>query len=271
MPGATTASTILTGLDDPDALAFDSSGNLFVGEQAGFGVEEFSAGRTTPVGLDLTFVSDVIGLAFDPAATCTRTIRRAGFTSSNVVALSRLIPLAAKIPTVWSSTPAATSTCPMARPLAIPLPSTPRPVRLTRSLPGSLPGSLALDSHGNLYAINKGDNTLDVFDSITTAPGDVTIRSSVASRPMLIGGTNSMPVQGINLTSAEMAQIATATGGTVTIGDTAQTGNITFSTATPVTTAGAALNVVQSLTGTARSFLMMRREQAQGSMATAER
>ena len=43
-----------------------------------------------------------------------------------------------------------------------------------------------------------------------------------------------------------MARIYSSSNGTVTIGDTAQTGNITFTTATPATTAGAAIAVVQS-------------------------
>ena len=55
---------------------------------------------------------------------------------------------------------------------------------------------------------------------------------------MSLGGTNNA-VAGINLTDAELAQIQTTATGTVTIGDSAQTGNITFTTATPATTAGA--------------------------------
>jgi hypothetical protein len=80
------------------------------------------------------------------------------------------------------------------------------------------------------------------------ATGGVTIRSSVASRPMSIGGTNNAAVAGINLTSAELARIATQPSGTLTIGDAAQTGNITFSGAT-TTTAGASIVVLQSSTG----------------------
>ena len=54
---------------------------------------------------------------------------------------------------------------------------------------------------------------------------------------MSIGGTNNA-VTGINLTDAELAQIYTTASGTVTFGDSSQTGNITFTTATPATTAG---------------------------------
>ena len=72
---------------------------------------------------------------------------------------------------------------------------------------------------------------------------------------MQIGGTNNGVVAGINLTSAELAQINTTSGGTVTIGDAAQTGNITFSIATPATTAGASLDVIQSATSAGQIIL----------------
>ncbi|HEY5316077.1 MAG TPA: hypothetical protein VIK18_26350, partial [Pirellulales bacterium] len=85
--------------------------------------------------------------------------------------------------------------------------------------------------------------------STTATAAGIVIQSSVQSRPMLVGGTNSSPVAGINLTSAELAQIFTTSSGTVTIGDGQQTGNITFSTATPATTAGASVNVIESSTG----------------------
>ena len=54
---------------------------------------------------------------------------------------------------------------------------------------------------------------------------------------MSLGGTNNA-VAGINLTDAELAQIQTTATGTVTIGDSSQTGNITFTTATPATDCG---------------------------------
>ncbi len=72
---------------------------------------------------------------------------------------------------------------------------------------------------------------------------------------MLIGGANSNPVAGINLTSAELARIFTTSTGTITIGDPSQTGNITLSTATPATTAGASTAVVQSSSGAGQIIL----------------
>ena len=110
------------------------------------------------------------------------------------------------------------------------------------------PRQLIVDAAGNLYASNIGNDTVS---KVTLAPAtsSVTIQSSVESRPMLVGGTNNSAVAGINLTSAELARIVTSFTATVTIGDSNQTGNITFTTATPATTAGAATTVVQSSSG----------------------
>ena len=48
-PGSTTPTATLTGLNDPDALAFDSSGNLYVANWRRHGtVSEFAPGSTTP-------------------------------------------------------------------------------------------------------------------------------------------------------------------------------------------------------------------------------
>ena len=81
------------------------------------------------------------------------------------------------------------------------------------------------------------------------------IRSSVESRPMQIGGSNNAGVAGINLTSAELSQIFT-TSGTLTIGDPAQTGNITFSTlaAATVTMPGVATNNISVTVGDATDY-----------------
>ena len=71
---------------------------------------------------------------------------------------------------------------------------------------------------------------------------------------MSLGGTNNA-VAGINLTDAELAQIQTISGSTVTLGDSGQTGNITFTTATMATTAGASTVVVESTTGPGQIIL----------------
>ena len=113
--------------------------------------------------------------------------------------------------------------------------------------------ALAFDSNGNLYVANYGSTSGTTASKFapgnTTDPsaGGVVVRSSLPGRPMSLGGTNSA-VAGINLTDAELAQIQTTATGTVTVGDS-QTGNITFTTATVATTAGASTLVVQATGG----------------------
>ncbi len=121
----------------------------------------------------------------------------------------------------------------------------------TQILLGTLvePLSMAFDSSGDLYVSNFGSNTVSKFFLNTPLATSVTIRSSLPSQPMSIGGTNDSAVAGINLTSAELATIVTAPTGTITFGDTAQAGNITFSTASPVNTAGASLVALESASG----------------------
>ena len=63
--GSTTVSaTYSAGLNDPDALAFDSSGNLYVANLLGNTVSEFAAGSTT-VFATLTGLNEPNALAFD--------------------------------------------------------------------------------------------------------------------------------------------------------------------------------------------------------------
>jgi hypothetical protein len=112
------------------------------------------------------------------------------------------------------------------------------------------PSSVAVDSAGNLYVADTDNDEIREITPLTVDPASqVTIRSSLPSRPMSIGGGSS-DVAGINLTDADLACIETAATGTVTIGDGTQTGNITFKTATVATTAGASTVVVQATAGT---------------------
>ena len=94
-------------------------------------------------------------------------------------------------------------------------------------------------------------NTIDKITMMTipVTTDQVIIGSSVPSRPMSLGGTNNAPVAGINLTNAELACIVTTSTGSITVGDSNQTGNITISTATLATAAGAQTYVQQSLSG----------------------
>ncbi|HEX3659782.1 MAG TPA: hypothetical protein VHV55_28615 [Pirellulales bacterium] len=215
-PGATTPSATLTGLGDPRALAFDSSGNLYVADGGGSTVSEYAPGASTP-SATLTGLSSPEALAFDSSGN----LYVANYSNGTV---SEFAP--------GATTPSATFT----------------------GL--SEPNALAFDSSGNLYVDAFSNGTVSEFAaSVTAAAAGVAIQSSVESRPMQIGGSNSSPVAGINLTSAELAQIFTTAAGSVTIGDTAQTGNITLSTATPATTAGASVNVVQDTAGAGQIIL----------------
>ncbi len=121
------------------------------------------------------------------------------------------------------------------------LPSVIAPTATIAGLSG--PNNLAIDTQNNLFVSYGGDLVSEIAPSGSPTAGGVTIRSSLETRPMSIGDTTDT-VDGINLTNAELAQIATTSSGTLTIGDVNQTGNITINTATPVTTPGATLNVI---------------------------
>ncbi len=114
---------------------------------------------------------------------------------------------------------------------------------------------LTFDAAGNLYVSNNGGNSINkVTSSPVVATNQLTVRSSVSTRPMSLGGTNSA-VTGINFTDAELARLITVGNGTITFGDTAQTGDITFTTATTASTAGASTTVIQSTAGAGKIVL----------------
>ena len=113
------------------------------------------------------------------------------------------------------------------------------------------PQYLAFDASGNLYVSpDSGSSIYKIAGPQLHYP--VLITDPVFRRVAAdgsIGGTNNAAVAGINLTSAELARIFTASSGGIAFGDSSQTGNITFSNATPATTAGASTTVVQSSAG----------------------
>jgi sugar lactone lactonase YvrE len=205
-PGATTPTATLTGLDLPWAMAFDAEGNLYVANLGNNTVSEFAPGVTTPIAT-LTGLNRPSALAFD----------RQG----NLYVVSH------GSNTVSKFTPGATAP--------------------TATFAGfGNPVALVTDSSGNLYVSNANNNAvIEVAPNGLPTAGGVVIRCSLPNQPMSIGGTTSTGT-GINLTAAELAQIATTAGGTITFGDSSQAGNITFITATPATTPGASTAVVQS-------------------------
>src|SRR5208337_3994902 len=247
-PAGTVSTFVSSGLSYPSGLAFDSSGNLYVTNQV-----DDTISKVTPGGTVSTFVSSglsgPIGLAFDSSGNLYvanysgNTISKVtpGGTVSTFVssglsgpgglafdASGNLYIVNGGANTISKVTPAGVVTT------------------LVSGLNG--PADLAFDSGGALYITNFNGNTISKVTAIP-ATTQVTIQSSLPSRPMSLGGSNDAAVDGINLTSAELARIVTAPTGTVTIGDPTQTGDITFSGATVATTAGAATDVVQSPTG----------------------
>src|SRR5208337_3322479 len=247
-PAGTVSTFVSSGLSDPSGLAFDSSGNLYVANYSGNTIS-----KVTPGGTVSTFVSSGLSgpgdLAFDASGNLYvanysgNTISKVtpGGTVSTFVssglsgpgglafdASGNLYIVNGGANTISKVTPAGVVTT------------------LVSGLNG--PADLAFDSGGALYITNFNGNTISKVTAIP-ATTQVTIQSSLPSRPMSLGGSNDAAVDGINLTSAELARIVTAPTGTVTIGDPTQTGDITFSGATVATTAGAATDVVQSPTG----------------------
>ncbi len=289
-------------MDDPDALAFDSSGNLYVANDDNSTVEKFAPGSTTSSATYSAGVSEPEALAFDASGNLyvanggnntvrssrrehdgqRHLLRRCARSRCPGVRLQRqpvrrqwLYWSAVSKFAPGSTTASATYSAGVDQPEALAFDSSGNlyvanaenstveefapgstTASATYSAGVSFPEALAFDSSGNLYVANEDNSTVEKFaPGSTPAAGGVVIQSSVESRPMLIGGTNNNPVAGINLTSAELAQIITTSTGTVTIGDSQQTGNITFSTATPATTAGAVVNVVQSTAGAGQIIL----------------
>ena len=121
----------------------------------------------------------------------------------------------------------------------------------TATLSGlSGPFALTFDAAGNLFVANNSNGTVSEFTpaSYTPSAGGVVIRTAQSTEAMSIGG-GTAPANTLSLTNAELARIFTTASGTVTVGDSSQTGAITFHTATVATTPGASTMVVQSTTG----------------------
>jgi DNA-binding beta-propeller fold protein YncE len=217
-PGSTTPTNTLTGLNYPDALAFDPSGNLYVANYWGNTVNEFAAGSTST-----TPTATLAGMSNPDALACD--------SNGNVYVADDY----------GVSEFAAGSTTP------------------TATLTGqSYSRALAVDSGGNLYVASYYTDTVGKFTPASlaapTAGGSVVIRASLPSLPMSLGGTDDA-VAGINLTAAELARIHTGAPGMLIVGDTTQTGDITFTTATPATTPGASTVVLQDANGPGRIIL----------------
>jgi autotransporter-associated beta strand protein len=261
-PGATTPTATLTGVNVPIAMAFDASGNLYVSNFGGTTVSKFAPGATT-ASATLTGLSAPRGLAFDAsgnlfvanANTVSEFTPGATTASASLSGLNRPVNLAfdggGNLYVLNDPSPSYTGTVSKFAPGAT------TPSATLTGLGDTF--NMLFDASGNLYvadqytagAVSAG-TTVSVFSPtgpLAQATEAINIQSSLPARPMSIGGTNTA-VAGINLTDAELAQMVTSTAGTITFGDSNQTGNITFTTATPATTAGANTQVIQSAGGT---------------------
>ena len=127
---AVTPTAILIGLNDPSALAFDSSGNLYVANSNNGTVSKFAPGSTTPTAT-LNGLSNPKALAFDSSGNLY-------VANSNNDTVSEFAP--------GSTTPTATLT----------------------GL--SDPQALAFDGSGNLYVVNYDGGTVSEFAPGNTTP-----------------------------------------------------------------------------------------------------
>ena len=257
----TTFATSSQGLSSPNAMAFDANGNLYVANLTAANVLKFtpggtvstlvpsSIGFTSPVGLTCDSAGNLYVTTFYEGTNMLVKVTPTGVVTPLVVGLRSIAGVAIDSRGTLYLADYASNTI-----------SSVTPGGVVSVLVGAAQGlstpnsSMAFDSAGNLYVGNTGNNTVT---KMTLGPGtnSVTIRSSLSARPMSLGGSNNAAVAGINLTSAELARIFTVASGAITIGDSSQTGNITFSGATTAATAGAATVVVQSTTGAGQIVL----------------
>jgi CSLREA domain-containing protein len=261
--GGTTPFATLTGLNIPEALALDAQGNLFVANSGNDTVSVFAPGGTTPT-RTLTGLNGPRALALDAQGDLF--VANAGTIGSVGTTVSVFAP--------GGTTPTRTLTG-LDLPQALALDargnlfvanagtigsvgttvSVFAPGRTTPSttLTGlNSPQALALDAQGNLFVANQGNGTVSEFVGVPEA-GGVVIRASRPGQAITVGG--GAAAAGLSISGAELARIVTTATGTVTFGDAAQAGDITFAGAAPATTPGATVAAVQSTSGPGRIVL----------------
>jgi DNA-binding beta-propeller fold protein YncE len=238
------------GLAAPYGLAIDQSGNLYVGNVAS---GNNSVSKVTPAGVVSTFVNSTQGLN-DPDGLVVDGSGNLYVANENSGAISKVTP-AGVVSTFVASTSALAGLAldrngnlyvanSFSNAISKVTPGGAVSAFVTTGL-SNLYG-LAFDGVGNLFVSNFGNNGISKVTLTAVAAPSLTVQSSVESRPMEIGGSNNSAVAGINLTNAELAFLVTSSSGAVTFGDSGQTGDITFKTATPATTAGASVIALQN-------------------------
>jgi sugar lactone lactonase YvrE len=216
-------SAFASGYVSPSALAFDAAGNLYVAD-----VQENCVFQVTPGGQQTVFVSGLNepqGLAIDAGGNLyladadgtilkvtpdghTVTPFATGFDHPAGLAFDNLGYL-------YVANVGGANVCKV----------TPQgQISAGQSYQGyrDTPAGLAIDPQGNLFSCGAKFGIL-----ARAALGTVTVRSSLPARPIYVGLGMA---NGLTLTSAEAAQIAIAKS-TLILGDPAQTGDISFTTA----------------------------------------
>ena len=231
---ATTPTGTLTGVASPWALAFDSSGNLYVASGLpGNGVSPvtvFKPGATFPY-LALSGPPEADALAFDGSGNLyvtdisDNTISvygpGASIASATISGLNGPESLAFDNRDNLFVANAGSNSVSVFRPgSATPI----------ATIPGlNTPNSLAFDSSGNLYVATQA--SVSVFGPALEA-GGVVIRAGDSDLPINIG-SGFLSSTGLTVTSAELARIFTTTVGTLTFGDSNQTGEISLGDVSP--------------------------------------
>jgi sugar lactone lactonase YvrE len=147
------------GLDDPEALAEDASGNLYVVNQRDNNVVEFAAGTTTTIQTITAGIQNPVALAFDP--------------SGNLYVINGEASEKRADVTVYSPSGS-----------------------LLRTIKAGInePAALAFDSAGNLYVGNQGTRDVTVYDG-----GQSKLSQTIATffpTYLLIDGSDDLYVAG---------------------------------------------------------------------------
>ncbi len=174
--GATTSFTQLTGVTNPNALAFDSSGILYSVNGIGSGtVSEFSVGSTAP-NVTLTGLVTPTAIAFDAN-------RDIFVTSSQGQTVSEFLPASKS-----SATTAAVTLSGL-----------------------DDPQDLVFDSSGNLFVSNDGGNTVSEFELGTQVTSPPVVTTSSGALNYTLGSGAQAVDTGVSLTDSESSQISSAT------------------------------------------------------------